>query len=119
MGQRLAGTCYVKVDGAQLEVKGGLECPVNNKKREPVVGATGIAGFKETAITPYVKVTAILSKGFPRAKLQNSTDMTITAEYANGDVYTLSGGWLANESAAKGDDGEAELEFNGVDGVWQ
>lgn len=119
MGLRLAGTCYVKVDGVQLEVKGALECPINSLKREPVVGAAGVAGFKETVITPYVKLTAIIGKGFPKSKLQNGTDMTVTAEYANGDVYTLSGSWLANEASAKGDDGETELEFNGLDGVWQ
>jgi hypothetical protein len=119
MGKRIAGVCYVKVDGTQLEVKGGLECPLNARKREPVVGAARVAGFKETTIVPYVKVTAILATGFPRAALQAGTDMTVTAEFANGDVYTLSGGWLANEAAVKGDDGETELEFNGLDGVWQ
>jgi len=118
MGNRIAGTCYVKVDGAQLEVKGGLECPINSRKREPVVASAGVAGFKETVIVPYVKLTAILTPDFPRAKLDTATNMTVTAELANGEVYVLAGAWLANEAAAKGDDGETELEFNGMDGVW-
>lgn len=117
--KRIAGTCYIKVDGEQLEVSGGVEAPLNENKREPVVSATGVAGYKETVITPYVKVTAILVAGFPRAKLASAEDMTVTAEMANGSVYTLSGAWLANEAAHKADDGTVELEFNGTKGNWQ
>ncbi|MCF7545828.1 phage tail tube protein, partial [Pseudomonas petrae] len=28
MGQKVAGTCYVKVDGTQLTLKGGVEAPL-------------------------------------------------------------------------------------------
>lgn len=118
MGQRTAGTCYVKVDGAQLEIKGGLEAPLSGFKREPVISATGVPGYKETVVTPYIKVTAITTRDFPIEQLATGTDMTVTAEFANGKVYTLSGAWLANEASHKGDDGESELEFNGNRGVW-
>jgi hypothetical protein len=117
--KRLAGTCYIKVDGEQLEVSGGVEAPINDSKREPVSSVTGVAGYKETTIVPYVKVTAILVPGFPKAKLSSSDNMTITAEMANGDVYTLSGAWLANEAVHNAEDGTVELEFNGTKGNWQ
>jgi hypothetical protein len=119
MGQRVAGTCYVKVDGQQLEIKGGLECPIVEVKREPVTASAGVAGFKETIVPPYIKATSIFTPDFPLAALRDGTDMTVTAEYANGKVYTLSGGWLANEASGKGEEGEVELEFNGLRGVWQ
>ena len=45
--------------------------------------------------------------------------MTITAELANGKVYTLSGAWLEGETSAKGDDGTVDLEFAGLKGIWQ
>jgi len=118
MGQRVAGTCYVKVDGAQLEIKGGLEAPINDRKREPVVSATGVAGFKESTVVPYVKVQCIFTADFPLAALAAGTDMTVTAEFANGKVYSLSGAFLANDSSAKGEEGEIDLEFNGIAGVW-
>ncbi len=35
MGQLIAGTCYVKVDGAQLTINGGCEAPLMFTKREP------------------------------------------------------------------------------------
>lgn len=117
--KRLAGTCFIKVDGEQIEISGGVEAPLNDKKREPVVGSSAVAGYKETVITPYVKLTAILVPGFPRDKISSADDMSITVEFANGDVYTLANAWLASESAHKGDDGTVDLEFNGFKGQWQ
>lgn len=115
---RVAGICYVKVDAEQLELKGSLECPLTDTQRETVMGSAGVAGFKETARMPYVKGTFIFLPGFPLAKLADGTDMTITAELANGKVYTLSGAYLVGEPAVKAEEGEVELEFNGVKGIW-
>lgn len=119
MSKRVAGICYIKVDGEQLEVEGGVECPLAPTKKETVMGLAGSAGYKETANRPYVKLTAILVSGFPKQKLVTGTDMTITAELANGDVYTLSGAWLEGETAVKGDEGKVDLEFGGKRGVWK
>lgn len=119
MGNRVAGICYIKVDGVQLEVKGGLETPLTEVKKEPVMSTTGMAGTKEEPIAPFVKLTAIFTKDFPMDKIRNGTDMTVTAEMPNGKVYTLSQSELMGEPTVKGDEGEVELEFNGKKGVWQ
>lgn len=118
MGQRIAGTCYIKIDGAQLEIKGAMEAPVSEKKREGVVSATGVVGYKETVQPPVLKVTAIATRDFPLETLATNVDMTVTAEFANGKVYTLSGAWLSNDATVKADEGECELEFTGTRGVW-
>lgn len=110
---------YAKVDGEQLEVSGGFECPGMEVKREAVMSLTGVAGFKETPIKPYIKMTALFVPGFPLATLQSSTDMTLTVELANGRVYTLSGAFIENEAPVKGDDGTIDLEFAGMKGIWQ
>lgn len=119
MAKRVAGICYVKVDGEQLEVSGGIEVPIVDVKRETVMGLAGPAGLKETALEPYVKVSAIFMPAFPIDKLRTSIDMTVTAEMANGKVYTLSGAFLKGEPSAKGEDGTVELEFGGNKGQWQ
>ena len=116
--KRLAGTCFLKVGGQQLRIKGGLEAPLNDKKKTPVMDSGGVAGYKEEPIAPFVKATA-LTKDLPMELLRDSDDMTITAEFADGKIYTLGGAWLAGESSIKGDDGEVELEFNGERGNWQ
>ncbi len=119
MAKRIAGVCYVKVDGAQLTIKGGLEAPISSSMRTGVMAADGPAGFKETPVQPSLKVTALFTDDFPLATLQKGTDMTITGEFANGRVYTLSEAHLATETMAKGEEGEIELEFHGQAGAWQ
>ncbi len=118
MAKRVAGICYIKVDGEQLSVEGGVECPLMDVKRETVMALNGPAGYKETALAPYIKVSANLVPGFPLQKLRDGVAMTITAELANGTVYTLSDAWVNGEPSAKGDEGKTELEFGGLKGAW-
>lgn len=115
MGQRVAGTCYIKVDGAQLTITGGLEAPLMNVKRETVTPGF----YKEELLAPYLKVTAVHTPDFPLDKLVNGTAMTITGEYNNGKVYVLSDAYLVDEPVSSGDDGTIELQFDGSKGVWQ
>lgn len=115
MGQKVAGTCYVKVDGVQLMLKGGAEAPLMNVKRETVVPGY----FKEEDNHAWVKVTAVLAPDFPLSAITKGTDMTITTEFKNGKVHTLSGAYLVDEPTANGEDGTTELEFHGNKGVWQ
>lgn len=119
MAKRVAGICFIKVDGEQLEVSGGIEVPIVDVKRETVMGLAGPAGFKETALEPYVKVSAIFMPGFPLETLRTNTNMTVTAELANGKVYTLSGAFVKGEPSIKGEDGTVDLEFGGSKGIWQ
>ena len=119
MAGRVAGICYIKADGAQLEVKGGVEIPFSPVSRETVMGLAGVAGFKETAQRPFIKITAVFTRDFPINQLVNTTNMTITAELANGKVYTLTNAYLEGEAISNGEEGTTELEFSGVTGIWQ
>jgi len=119
MAKRVAGICFVKADSAQLEVQGGVECPASDTNRETVMGSAGPAGYKETARVPYIKLTAIVTPDFPRKTLAESTDMTITAELANGTTYVLSGAYMVGEPAINGEEGTIELQFEGTKGIWQ
>lgn len=115
MGQKVAGTAYVKVDGSQLTITGGAEAPLMNVKRETI--APGF--FKEEDMHPWVKVTAVDTPDLDIKKIVNGTDMTVTVEFKNGKVYVLAGAYLVDEPTSKGDDGTIEFEFNGIKGTWQ
>lgn len=119
MAGRIAGVCYIKADGVQLEVKGGIEIPFSQVARETVMSLAGNAGFKEMAQRQFVKLSAIFTRDFPIKTLANSTNMTVTAELANGKVYTLSGAYLEGETISNGEEGTAEIEFSGSAGVWR
>ncbi|WP_286899892.1 phage tail tube protein [Achromobacter sp. UBA2119] len=115
MGQKVAGTVYFKVDGEQLEVTGAVEAPTTDSTRESL--RPGF--FSETDRVPYVKVDALFTPGFPMKKLQDATDMTVTAEFKNGRTYVLSEAYQVGEPVVSGDDGKIQLQFDGVKGVWQ
>lgn len=116
---RIAGICYIKADGIQLEVKGGIEIPLSQVARETVMGLAGNAGYKETAQRQYVKISAVFTRDFPIATLSQGSNMTVTAELANGKVYTLTNAYLEGETVSNGEEGTAELEFSGITGIWQ
>lgn len=118
MAQRIAGICFVKVDGAQFEIAGDIEIPLTEFKREAVMGLAGPAGYKETAVEPYVKVKALFTPDFPINTLRTNTTLTVTAELANGIVYTLSNAFVRGEPKAKPVEGEIEIEFSGSQGQW-
>lgn len=119
MGKRLAGTCYFKVDGEQHETTGNIEAPLTSVNRTTLNSSTGVAGYKEEQRTPYIKATLYIPKTFPRSKLEETDDMSITVEFANGSVYTLAGAYVVGEPSYDSDAGTAEYEFNGTKGVWQ
>ena len=54
MGKRIAGTCYIKVDGQQLELEGSLEFPLSQVVRESKVASGRVVGFGETKVVPYI-----------------------------------------------------------------
>lgn len=117
MGQKVAGTVYIKVDGRQLVISGACECPIGDVIRETIDGAPG--HFSERDRAPYVKVDAVHTTDFPIDEITSGTDMTVQAELRNGKVYVLTGAYLVGETASTADDGKIALEFNGVRGVWQ
>lgn len=119
MAGRVSGICYIKVDGSQLEVKGGIETPIARTAKEAVMGLSGNAGYKETIQRQFLKLSAIFTNDFPINTIMQGTNMTLTAELANGRVYTLSNAWLEGEAMANGEEGTLELEFTGITGTWQ
>lgn len=116
MGRRIAGTCYIKVDGEQLDLSGNLEFPTNQVTRETIKSTSRVVGYSEELTIPYISGDFIVPADFPWEKITESTSMTITAECANGQVYTLSDAWLAGDAAVKPMDGQVSLRFEGTQG---
>lgn len=115
MGQAVAGTCYIKVDGNQLIVMGAVEVPLSKVKRESLRPGY----FKEEDVTPFVKLDALMTQGLDTKKLTTATNMTVTAELQGGRVYVLSGAYLVDDVTVSADDGKLTLKFEGINGDWQ
>lgn len=116
---RISGVCYIKIDGEQLSVEGSVEVPLMDVEREEKISSTGVAGFSETPIAPFINLSAFVTSEFPLEKIKAGTDLTITAELANGWVYTLQGGFVTGNPAWNASDGNVTLNFKGVKGYMQ
>lgn len=117
MGNRVAGICYVKVDGTQLEIKSGGEYNPLSTTKETVLALAGVAGFKEMANSRKLKITAVNTSDFPTDQLQAGTNMTVTFEAANGKVFTLTGAWVEGEMTVNAEEGTVEITFGGLNGI--
>lgn len=119
MGKKVAGICYVKADDQMFTVTGGVEVPFTTKVRTPMESLSNDQGhFSETQIAPFVRLTAINDSDLDQDKIADSTNLTITAELANGKTYVLTQAYLAQETTASGDEGTVPLEFRGAKGVY-
>ena len=85
--KRIAGTCYFKVNGSQLEttVEGEVDISLLTVKRETLKPGF----YKETLQNPKMTGTFLFTKDFPLELLEEADDLTITVELANGKVATL------------------------------
>ena len=114
--KRIAGTCYFKVNGNQLEttVDGEVDVSLLTVKRETLKPGF----YKETEQNPRMTGTFLFTKDFPMQTLEVQDDMTITVELANGKVATLQEAYVVDETTVKNADGTIELTFEGRRVIW-
>lgn len=117
-GKRIAGTCYIKVDGVQLDVAGSVTVSISKVEKEGLSGLSGPVGYTEKPRVPSIEVEAFLTKKFPMDKLEEMDGGTVTAELANGKTAVLSGAWLKGPIEASAGDGTTTLTFEGLTGEW-
>jgi len=118
MAKKIAGICYIKVDGQQLSIEGGVEVNASSVQRETKMGLSGPAGYSEIARVPRVAFTGFVPADFPFAMLEERTDLTITVSMANGKNFTLSDAYQVGEPNFSPVDGTVNLEFNGMQGFF-
>lgn len=115
MAKRIAGICYVTVDGTQLELKSdtGLEVQMSETVKTSIMSSNGTTYYQEANTEQYISGEFLVPKDFPFDKLETGDDMTITAELANGMVYTLSGAFVADGLTFSAAGGTVTLKFVG------
>lgn len=119
MGKKVAGICYVKADDQMFTITGGVEVPFTTTVRTPMESLSNDQGhFSETQIAPFVRVTVVNDADLDQEKITQATNLTVTAELANGKTYVLTQAYLAQETTASGDEGTVPLEFRGAKGVY-
>lgn len=118
MSKRIAGTCFVKVDGEVLLLKGSMQVTGGNVTREAITANGRVVGYKEIPVVPQITGQFVVDEKFPMDTLRDNDNMTVVAEFTNGRVYTLSNAHVADNLQIGADDSDVTITFEGDQGLW-
>ncbi|MDR1165745.1 MAG: phage tail tube protein [Deltaproteobacteria bacterium] len=108
---RRAGLIYIKINGIQHEAKGTFTVGTGAPKRDAIIGADGIHGYKETPQVAYIEGAITDSFDLDSESLRHVTNATVTLELNNGKTWMLSDAWYASEGAMTTDESEIAVRF--------
>ena len=86
-----AGKIYVKINGELRDAKGDYTYNLGKPKRDAIIGADGVHGYKETPQVAFIEGAVTDSDELDLATLATADNVTVTLELNNGKVVTLSG----------------------------
>jgi hypothetical protein len=108
---RRAGRIFLKIDGDLYDAKGGFTYNLGRDKRDGIVGADGIHGYKETPQIPFIE-GAITDRGdLDLEKLALQDNVTVTLELVNGKTIVLSNAWFAGEGGVSTEEAEISVRW--------
>ena len=114
MSQRRGGMISVQIDGQVYDAKGAFTYNLGRPKREAIVGADGVHGYKETPQVPFIEGAFTDRSDLDLNKLTTLTEGTVTLTLANGKVILLSGAYYAGEGSVTTEEGEIPVRFEGA-----
>lgn len=116
MNRRVGGIIFFKVDGELFQAKGEFTYNVNRTKRESVVGADAIHGFKEEPKAIFIEGAITDSDELDLQGFQSIRDATVTLELANEKVIVLREAFYAADGDVTTSEGEIQVRFEAIDG---
>lgn len=111
---RRGGILYLKVNGEIYDAKGNFTYNLGQPKREGIVGADSVHGYKETPQAPFIEGEITDRPALDLAAMCQIDGSTITLELANGKVITLRDAWYAGEGTGNTEEGNIDVRFEGL-----
>jgi hypothetical protein len=112
--QRRAGLIQLHINGETQDAKGSFSYNLGKPKREAIVGADGVHGFKETPQVAFIE-GAITDRGnLDLAALATLTGATVTLSLANDKVVVLRDAWHAGDGTVSTEEAEIAVRFEGA-----
>ncbi len=112
--KRLGGIIKFKIDGELYPAKGSFEYSLGTEKREEIIGADGVHGFKTTPQVAYISGSITDFKELDIQKFFEIEDATVILELANGKTIVLREATYAGDAKASSEEGEIEVRFIGT-----
>jgi len=114
MSNRLSGLINFKVNGELQQAKGNFTYNLGQVKREAIVGADRVHGYKALPQVPYIEGEITDSSDYDLEALQNVDDATITLELANGKTVVLRDAWYAADGDVQTEEANIQIRFEGL-----
>lgn len=111
--KKVAGVCYLKVDGRQYELRGNLKVSPSDIEREGVAGMDGVHGYIERPRVPFVEGDVTDGGGLSVLGLERLSGVTVTVELANGKTYVLRDAWTSGAREIDAAQGQMTVRFEG------
>lgn len=111
--ERIGGTIQVQIDGQVHRAKGAWTYNLGKPKREVVVGADAVHGYKETPAIPFVEGEITDRGDMDLAAVSSSRNVTVTLSLANGKVILLRDAVAAGDWVGNTDEGNISARFEG------
>ena len=86
---RIGGIISLKIDGESYRAKGNFTYSLGANKKEMVVGADAIHGYKELPQVPFIEGEITDSAEISMQALRNIVNATVTLDLANGKLISL------------------------------
>ncbi len=99
--KRRAGILYLKMNGEQYDAKGNFSYNLGKPKREAIVGADGIHGYKEIPQVAFIEGELTDRSNLDLEKVLTLEGVTATLELSNGKVIVLRNSWYAGEGTVQ------------------
>jgi len=112
--QRRGGIIQVQINGEVYDAKGSWSYNLGRPKREAIVGADGVHGYKETPQVPFIEGEITDRGTLDLAQLATMTDATVTLTLANDKVIVLRDGYFAGDGTGNTDEGNVAVRFEGT-----
>ncbi len=114
-GNKRAGILYFKRNGTILDAKGNFTYNLGRDKREAIVGADRVHGYKEAPQVAFVE-GEITDKGdLTVDDILNATDETITLELRNGKTVVFKDAWYAGDGNIQTEEANIQVRFEAKD----
>lgn len=114
--KRRAGLIQVKANGEIYDAKGEFTYNLGGVKREPIIGADGVHGYKEVPQVAYIEGEFTDSGDLSLETLINITDATVTINLNNRKTISLSEAWYAADGDVGTDEANIQVRFEAVRG---
>src|SRR4051812_15572205 len=91
MAQKFAGIAYLIAGDRQLQLRGNFTVSPSPVERTMIAGQDGVHGYQELPRVPYIEGDISTTPEMRLEMLDAMTDVEVTAQLANGNMYRLVG----------------------------